>query len=93
MKTLLVWDCGVIYGATELHIYSLHLLFYANINAPINVMPHRPPPGQCWGIGGEIGGDLNFAKFKCTTYQLGMPVGQIPTFAPLNNRGKGGWGI
>ena len=34
-------------------------------NAPINVMPHYPPPGQCWGIGG----DLNFTKFKCTTYQ------------------------
>ena len=29
-------------------------------NAPINVMPHYPPPGQCWGIGG----DLNFAKLK-----------------------------
>ena len=42
--------------------------FYANFKAPINVMPHRPSPGQCWGIGGEIGGDLNFAKFKCTTY-------------------------
>ena len=30
MKTLLVWDCRVIYAATE-HIYSL-LLFYADFN-------------------------------------------------------------
>ena len=32
MKTLLVWDCGVIHAATQLHIYSLHLIFYADFN-------------------------------------------------------------
>ena len=26
LQTLLVWDCGVIYAATELHIHSLHLI-------------------------------------------------------------------
>ena len=41
------------------------LILSFDTNAPNNVMPHYPPPGQCWGIGG----DLNFAKFKCTTYR------------------------
>ena len=44
-------------------------------NAPINIMPHYPPPGQCWGIGG----DLNFAKFKCTTYWACQSVKSQPS--------------
>ena len=27
------WDCGVIYTATELHIYALYLIFYADFNS------------------------------------------------------------
>ena len=43
--------------------------------APINIMPHYPPPAQCWGIGG----DLNFAKFKCTTYWACQSVKSQPS--------------
>ena len=35
MKTLLVWDCRVIYAATELYIYSLHLIFYADFKVTV----------------------------------------------------------
>ena len=31
-KNSFVWDCGVIYAATELHIHSLHLIFYVDFN-------------------------------------------------------------
>ena len=44
-------------------------------NAPINVMPHYPPPGQCWGIGG----DLNLAKFKSTTHWARQSVKSQPS--------------
>ena len=37
--------------------------------------PTTPPPGQCWGIGR----DLNFAKFKCTTYWACQPVKSQPS--------------
>ena len=50
-------------------------LYTHSSNAPINVMPHYPPPGQCWGIGG----DLNFAKFKCTTYRACQSVKSQPS--------------
>ena len=43
-------------------VVSCKLMFFMHLSS--NVMPHYPPPGQWWGIGG----DLNFAKFKCTTY-------------------------
>ena len=33
MQTLFIWDGGVIYAATELHIYSLHLIPYADFNS------------------------------------------------------------
>ena len=54
----------------------------------ISIMPHyphhrlliyAPTRGQCWGF--------EFCKVQMH-HLLGMPVGQIPTFAPLNNRGK-----
>ena len=45
-----------------------------NYNASINIMPHYPPPWQCWGIGG----DLNFANFKYTTYWARQSVKSRP---------------
>ena len=53
------------YGIMKGHAY----------NAPINVMPHYPPPGQCWGIGG----DLNLAKFKSTTHWARQSVKSQPS--------------
>ena len=62
---------------------ALHLA--QSCYAPINVMPHYPPTramlGNRWGF--------EFCKVQMH-HPLGTPVGQIPTFAPLNNRGKDG---
>ena len=46
-----------------------------NVTFYNNVMPYYPPPGQCWGIGG----DLNFAKFKCTTHWARQSVKSQPS--------------
>ena len=56
---------GWLHAHIYTHCWSLFLyLAYGRNNAPINNMPHYPPPGQCQGRSG----DLNYAKFKCTTY-------------------------
>ena len=41
MKTPLVWNCIVIYAATELHIYSLHLILYMQILI-VSVLTDKP---------------------------------------------------
>ena len=69
-----------IFYITEEHNYATIIISDQQIlltnYAPINVMPrHYPPLGQCW----RIGGDLNFAKFKCTTYWACQSVKSQPS--------------
>ena len=56
---------GWLHAHIYTHCWSLFLyLAYGHNNAPINIMPHYPPPGRCR----RRSGDLNYAKFKCSTY-------------------------
>ena len=52
---------------------------------PIIIMPHYPPPWQCW----ERCGDLFYTKFKCTTYWACQSVKFLPS-PYLKHRDLGG---
>ena len=54
------------------------LLSYSHVynrNALINIMLHYASPRRCWGKGG----DLNYAKFKCTIYWAFQSVKSQPS--------------